>query len=217
MQVRRRTAPGPAGGQAAREVRAQAAAGRKFFRRKKVCKFCTEKIDAISYRDVRLLQGFVAERGKIVPRRLTGVCTRISVRCRRPSSSRATLRCWPLPHASNDSSSLLGPAGARADPQLAERNSEISNGSDTEGRHEKLGNRGDVVKVADGYGRNYLLPGKLAIEATAANKAVIEQMKGSALRSWQGEGRSPRSFEELEARSWSSSARWARTTTCSAQ
>ena len=49
--------------------------GRKFFRRKKVCKFCTEKIDQISYRDVRLLQGFVAERGKIVPRRLTGVCT----------------------------------------------------------------------------------------------------------------------------------------------
>jgi small subunit ribosomal protein S18 len=50
--------------------------GRKFFRRKKVCKFCTEKIEQISYRDVRLLQGFVAERGKIVPRRLTGVCTR---------------------------------------------------------------------------------------------------------------------------------------------
>jgi len=47
---------------------------------------------------------------------------------------------------------------------------------------QKLGHRGDVVKVADGYGRNYLLPGKLAIEATAANKAVIEQMKGSAVR-----------------------------------
>jgi small subunit ribosomal protein S18 len=47
----------------------------KFFRRKKVCKFCTDKIDAIPYRDVRLLQQFVAERGKIVPRRLTGVCT----------------------------------------------------------------------------------------------------------------------------------------------
>jgi large subunit ribosomal protein L9 len=46
----------------------------------------------------------------------------------------------------------------------------------------KLGHRGDVVKVADGYGRNYLLPGKYAIEATAANKAVIEQMKGSAIR-----------------------------------
>ncbi len=46
----------------------------------------------------------------------------------------------------------------------------------------KLGNRGDVVKVADGYGRNYLLPGKLAIEATSANKAVIEQMKASSAR-----------------------------------
>jgi large subunit ribosomal protein L9 len=46
----------------------------------------------------------------------------------------------------------------------------------------KLGHRGDVVKVADGYGRNYLLPGKLAIEANANNKAVIEQMKGSAVR-----------------------------------
>src|SRR6204780_5881782 len=47
----------------------------KFFRRKKVCKFCTEKIDGIPYKDVRLLQQFVAERGKIVPRRLSGVCT----------------------------------------------------------------------------------------------------------------------------------------------
>ena len=42
---------------------------------RKVCKFCVEKIDNISYRDVRLLQQFVAERGKITPRRLTGVCT----------------------------------------------------------------------------------------------------------------------------------------------
>ena len=40
-----------------------------------------------------------------------------------------------------------------------------------------LGNRGDVVKVADGYGRNFLLPKNLAMEATPANKAVIEQMK----------------------------------------
>jgi len=48
---------------------------RRFVRRKKVCKFCVEKIDSIDYKDVRLLSGFVAERGKIVPRRLTGVCT----------------------------------------------------------------------------------------------------------------------------------------------
>ena len=47
---------------------------------------------------------------------------------------------------------------------------------------EKLGHRGDVVNVADGYGRNYLLPRKFAMEATAANKSVIEQMKQSAIR-----------------------------------
>ena len=46
----------------------------------------------------------------------------------------------------------------------------------------KLGHRGEVVKVAEGYGRNYLLPHKLAIEATTANRAVIEQMKQSAAR-----------------------------------
>jgi small subunit ribosomal protein S18 len=49
--------------------------GRKYFRRKKVCKFCVEKIESINYKDVRLLAQFVAESGKIVPRRLTGVCT----------------------------------------------------------------------------------------------------------------------------------------------
>src|SRR5664279_5703773 len=46
----------------------------------------------------------------------------------------------------------------------------------------KLGNRGDVVKVAEGYGRNYLIPHKLAIEATPGNKAVIEQMKAASVR-----------------------------------
>jgi large subunit ribosomal protein L9 len=46
----------------------------------------------------------------------------------------------------------------------------------------KLGHRGDVVKVAEGYGRNYLIPKKLAIEATPGNKAVIDQMKAAAVR-----------------------------------
>jgi large subunit ribosomal protein L9 len=45
-----------------------------------------------------------------------------------------------------------------------------------------LGHRGDVVKVAEGYGRNFLLPRKLAMQATASNKAVVEQMKASAAR-----------------------------------
>ncbi len=66
---RRPPRPGGPGGPGGRE------GGRKYFRRKKVCKFCVEKIEAINYKDVRLLAQFVAESGKIVPRRLTGVCT----------------------------------------------------------------------------------------------------------------------------------------------
>ena len=66
---------GPGGPGGPRPPRPGGGGGRKFFRRKKVCKFCVEKIEAIPYRDVRLLQQFVAERGKITPRRLTGVCT----------------------------------------------------------------------------------------------------------------------------------------------
>jgi small subunit ribosomal protein S18 len=66
---RRPPRPGGPAGPGGRE------GGRKYFRRKKVCKFCVEKIEAINYKDVRLLAQFVAESGKIVPRRLTGVCT----------------------------------------------------------------------------------------------------------------------------------------------
>jgi small subunit ribosomal protein S18 len=48
---------------------------RQFFRRRKVCKFCVEKIDLVDYKDARMLSQFISERGKIVPRRLSGVCT----------------------------------------------------------------------------------------------------------------------------------------------
>src|SRR3981081_3987219 len=47
-----------------------------------------------------------------------------------------------------------------------------------------LGSRGDVVKVAEGYGRNYLLPRKLAIRASEGNKAVIEQMTPASVARW---------------------------------
>jgi len=68
---------GPGGDRGPRHPRAGGGreGGRKYFRRKKVCKFCVEKIDAVNYKDVRLLSQFVAESGKIVPRRLSGVCT----------------------------------------------------------------------------------------------------------------------------------------------
>lgn len=51
------------------------ATGRKqYFRRRKVCRFCVEKIDDINYKDVRMLTPFISEKGKILPRRITGVC-----------------------------------------------------------------------------------------------------------------------------------------------
>ena len=52
-----------------------AAVGKKsYFRRKKVCRFCVEKVDDINYKDIKILHAFIAERGKIVPRRISGVC-----------------------------------------------------------------------------------------------------------------------------------------------
>ena len=66
---------GPGGDRGPRPGGSPRDGGRKFFRRRKVCKFCVEKIDAINYKDFRLLSQFINERGKITPRRLTGVCT----------------------------------------------------------------------------------------------------------------------------------------------
>src|SRR6201984_1534780 len=49
---------------------------REYFRKKKVCKFCVEKMDFIDYKRADILSQFVQERGKILPRRMTGVCAR---------------------------------------------------------------------------------------------------------------------------------------------
>ena len=49
---------------------------RPMFRRRKVCKFCADKIDDINYKDVKLLTGFVPERGKVLPRRISGTCAK---------------------------------------------------------------------------------------------------------------------------------------------
>ena len=57
------------------DARGDKAGGRRgFFRRRRVCKFCVERIDYINYKDVRLLSPFIPERGKIQPRRISGVC-----------------------------------------------------------------------------------------------------------------------------------------------
>ena len=48
---------------------------RGMFRRKRVCRFCVDKIPFIDYKDVRMLIGSIPERGKIQPRRLSGTCS----------------------------------------------------------------------------------------------------------------------------------------------
>ena len=47
-----------------------------FYRRRKVCKFCADKIDYVDFKDVKLLQQFIPERSKILPRRISGTCAR---------------------------------------------------------------------------------------------------------------------------------------------
>jgi small subunit ribosomal protein S18 len=65
----------PAGDRGGRGGKDAKDAGKRyFFRRRKVCKFCADKIDYVDYKDVKLLSSFVPERGKILPRRMFGTC-----------------------------------------------------------------------------------------------------------------------------------------------
>ena len=67
--------PAGRGGAAAGRGGANKEQGKRyFFRRRKVCKFCADKIDYVDYKDVKLLTAFVPERGKILPRRMFGTC-----------------------------------------------------------------------------------------------------------------------------------------------
>lgn len=49
---------------------------RRRFGRRKVCKFCAERVELVDYKDVRRLRNFISERGKIIPRRISGSCAR---------------------------------------------------------------------------------------------------------------------------------------------
>jgi len=76
--------PRPSGPSGPREGRPSGPGGggpprrgkRQYFRKKKVCRFCVEKVDFIDYKKVEMLQPFVQERGKILPRRMTGTCSK---------------------------------------------------------------------------------------------------------------------------------------------
>ena len=63
----------PGGGRSAPQGRGGGGGGRRF-RRRKICRFCVDKVDYIDFKDVKLLQGYVPERSKILPRRISGSC-----------------------------------------------------------------------------------------------------------------------------------------------
>jgi small subunit ribosomal protein S18 len=69
-----RGGPGGGRGGAGAAKGGKEAGKRYFFRRRKVCKFCADKIDYVDYKDVKLLSSFVPERGKVLPRRMFGTC-----------------------------------------------------------------------------------------------------------------------------------------------
>jgi small subunit ribosomal protein S18 len=68
--------PRGSGGGRGRSGRPRRDGKRYFFRRRKVCKFCVDKIDYIDYKDVKLIGSFAPERGKILPRRMFGTCAK---------------------------------------------------------------------------------------------------------------------------------------------
>ena len=64
------------GGRGKGRGRGRGAAKKKYlFRRRKFCKFCDEKVEVMDYKDVRMLQSYIPERGKILPRRISGTCS----------------------------------------------------------------------------------------------------------------------------------------------
>jgi small subunit ribosomal protein S18 len=76
MPQRRGPGGGGAGGDDRRGAGPGGPGGKKkfFYRRKRVCKFCVEKIEYIDFKDIKTLQQFIPERGKILPRRISGTC-----------------------------------------------------------------------------------------------------------------------------------------------
>ena len=70
----RRSSPGGGPGGGGGQGGPQGGQKKFFYRRKRVCKFCVEKLEYIDYKDVKMLQQFIPERGKILPRRISGTC-----------------------------------------------------------------------------------------------------------------------------------------------
>ena len=193
----RKSGPGGRGkdGDGRRQGRRQAPGG-GFFRRRKVCKFCADKIDDINYKDVKLLSGFVPERGKVLPRRISGTCAKHQRGAARRHRSRPAARV----------AAVRGGLRENTNMEVILRD-----------HVDNVGKRGEIVKVADGYARNYLLPRKLALPATDANKqldrsASARSPKRARAKSVRPPRRSPSGWSRSSCRSPARSATTTRST-----
>ena len=117
--------------------------------RKRNCYFCREKVEEVDYKNMNQLRRYVSEKGKIRSRRITGACRRHQRQV--AAAVKRAREMALLPYSTTLMQVIL-----RQDV-------------------DKLGLRGDVVDVAPGYARNFLLPRKLAETATAAKVAEVRK------------------------------------------
>src|SRR6266704_2015420 len=121
---------------------------RQYFRKKKVCKFCVEKMDFIDYKRADILSQFVQERGKILPRRMTGVCSRhqrwLGVAIKRARN----IALLPFAASPGDPGASRRSAEGITDRSLEKRNADYSSG-----RHRETGPPG-----RRGHGQARLCP-----------------------------------------------------------
>src|SRR5881296_2403754 len=88
--------------------------GPRRMQRRKICRFCIDKVDLIDFKDVKLLQSYIPERGKILPRRISGVCAAHQRMLRRQLSALGTSRCCPTQRTRFVPSGRAGVSEARA-------------------------------------------------------------------------------------------------------
>ncbi len=125
------------------------------FRRKRFCRFTVAKVEEIDYKEIDVLRDFIGENGKITPARLTGTRAFYQRQLTTAIKRARFLRCCRIPTSTRSEEHamqiiLLEKVG-------------------------KLGNLGDVVKVKQGYARNFLIPQKLARRAT---EGAIKEFEG---------------------------------------
>ena len=146
-------------------VTTRSAADAGGFGRKKVCRFCAEKSSHPDFKDQATLKYFVTERGKIIPRRISGQLRQAPA----PGGGGHQARPWPGTHP------LQRAGGLRrtlAMPMKVILREDVPN----------LGKSGELVNVKPGFGRNYLLPRKLAVLANEANVAPARARPRGHLR-----------------------------------